>query len=329
MTVVRLENVTKRYGKTLACDNISFTVNDGEIVAIVGPTGSGKSTLLRVITGEYAPEKGKIFFDNEEINEVPIEKRGIGIVYQNYALFPHMNVFENVAYGLRIRKLPEEEIEETVNHYLELVGLIGKEKSYPSELSGGEKQRVALARALVTKPKLLLLDEAFNALDANTHDRLIIEVRKFIRNLNLTTIFVTHNQEEAMAFADKIAVLDKGKIAEFGTPKEILNSKSKFVSEFVSINQVFTGKVDLSSPDGAYIVLDDGTMLPTEIKGLRNGEEVKITITRTEHRLNIAEIERQKEKEQKRKEEIRELKDNKKKEIEKLEKVSTSISVRL
>ncbi len=329
MTVIRLENVTKRYGKTPACSNISFTVADGEIVAVVGPTGSGKSTLLRVITGEYAPERGKIFFDDEEMNDVPIEKRGIGIVYQNYALFPHMNVFDNVAYGLKIRAKSEEEVEETVLSYLELVGITAKANRFPSELSGGEKQRVALVRALVTKPKLLLLDEAFNALDANTHDRLIIEVRKFIRKLKLTTIFVTHNQEEAIAFADKIAVLNEGRIMQFGTPAEILESDEEFVAEFVSANHVFKGKIDRSNPESTFIVLDDGTMLPTNMRNVKDGEEVRITITKVDRKENIADIERKNEKEQQRRMEKQKLKEDAKKEMENVEKISTTISVRM
>ncbi|MCS7197597.1 MAG: ABC transporter ATP-binding protein [Candidatus Bipolaricaulota bacterium] len=240
---IALRNITKRFGATLALENISLEVSDGELVALVGPSGCGKTTLLRLVAGFEAPDFGDILFDGRSVLKVPPERRGVGLVFQHYALFPHMTVFENVAYGLKFTR-SSVKVEDRVHELLELVGLTGLERRMPSELSAGQQQRVALARALAPHPKVLLLDEPLSALDAKLRERLRLEIKKIQRALKITTLYVTHDQEEALAVADRIAVMSAAHIEQIGTPFEVYSlPATEFVARFIGRGNLLTGRV--------------------------------------------------------------------------------------
>ncbi len=244
MVKVKLVNVTKRFGDVIAVNDISFEVKEGEFFTLLGPSGCGKTTTLRLIAGFYKPDEGEIYFDDELVNDIPPHRRNTGMVFQNYALWPHMTVFENVAYGLKIRGLPPPVIIKKVKEALELVGLRGKENRYPTQLSGGEQQRVALARALVIEPKVLLLDEPLSNLDAKLRLRMRGEIRRLQKRLGITTIYVTHDQEEALSISDRIAVMNQGRILQIGTPLEVYeNPKELFVADFIGITNFLPCKV--------------------------------------------------------------------------------------
>lgn len=240
---VRLHNVTKRFGSTVALENVSLAVNDGELMALVGPSGCGKTTILRLIAGFEDPDAGDILFDDRSVLAVPPEQRGVGLVFQNYALFPHMNVFRNVAYGLKFAKLsisPKERVREL----LELVDLTGLEHRMPSELSAGQQQRVALARALAPKPKILLLDEPLSALDAKLRERLRMEIKRIQRTLRITTLYVTHDQEEALAVADRVSVMSVGRVEQIGTPQEVYHAPAtEFVARFIGRGNLLNAQI--------------------------------------------------------------------------------------
>ncbi len=244
MVRIRLVNVTKRFGKVVAVDKLNLEVKDGEFFTLLGPSGCGKTTTLRLIAGFYKPDEGEIYFDERLMNDIPPYKRNIGMVFQNYALFPHMNVFDNVAYGLRLRKLPRREIERRVKQILDLLNLKGLEHRYPHQLSGGQQQRVALARALVIEPEVLLLDEPLSNLDAKLRVRTRVEIRRIQRMLKITTIYVTHDQEEALSISDRVAVMREGRIEQIGTPVEIYeNPASPFVADFVGVSNMLKGVI--------------------------------------------------------------------------------------
>ncbi len=248
MEKLHIRNISKLYGSIKAVDNLSLDLHEGELLAILGPSGCGKSTLLGCIAGIETPEKGEItlggrcLFSAEKGIQVPPEHRKIGFVFQNYALWPHMTVNENVAYPLKMAKVPSKERLEIVEHNLNLVELCAKGHRYPHELSGGEQQRVALSRALVMNPDLLLLDEPLSNLDARLRETMQLEIRKIQQKLNLSVIHVTHDQAEAMAMADRIAVMYQGSVIQKGTPHEIYeNPKTQFVASFVGTNTILTG----------------------------------------------------------------------------------------
>jgi sulfate transport system ATP-binding protein len=243
---IRIKNVSKRFKNFVALDSVSLQIRDGEFLALLGPSGSGKTTLLRVIAGLEQRDEGSILLKGEDISDRPLQKRSIGFVFQHYALFKHMSVYENIAFGLRVKPKSErpsdEEINVKVHKLLELVHLEGLEDKYPSQLSGGQKQRVALARILAVEPKYMLLDEPFGALDA----KIRIELRGWLRNLHdtmgITTIFVTHDQEEALEVADRVVIMDKGNIVQVGTPLELWeNPKNAFVYDFLGNYNIFYG----------------------------------------------------------------------------------------
>ena len=241
--MITVENIYKKWGG-FALKNISLNVRDGEYYVILGPTGAGKTLLLETKAGFHKPERGRIILNGKDVTNLPPEKRGIGFVYQDYMLFPHMTVEENVEFGPKIRHMDMKERKETVNQILELVGLQKLKKRYPKTLSGGERQRVAIARALAVKPEILLLDEPLSALDVNTQKELRGELKRIHEKLGLTTIHVTHNQAEAYILADRIAVMSKGKIVQVGTPDEIFHKpKNDYVARFVGFENIFKGKV--------------------------------------------------------------------------------------
>jgi sulfate transport system ATP-binding protein len=249
---IQANNVSKTFGKFKALNNVSLNVPDGELVALLGPSGSGKTTLLRIIAGLETPDNNpetQINFDNENVAGVPVGSRRVGFVFQHYALFKHMTVMDNIAFGLRVKprdsRPPEEKIKAKVNELLSLVQLEGLAQRYPSQLSGGQRQRVALARALAIEPKVLLLDEPFGALDAKVRQQLRRWLRKLHDELHVTSLFVTHDQEEALEVADRIVVMDHGKIEQVGTPEEVFHKPANaFVMNFLGNVNLFHGRVE-------------------------------------------------------------------------------------
>jgi len=244
MSGIRVENISKVFGSFVAVDDVSFTVNEGELAALLGPSGSGKSTILRIIAGLEHPNTGNIFLTNEDVTFHQAQKRNIGFVFQHYALFKHMTVEKNIAFGMKIRKMPKEVINQKVSELIDLVKLQGYEKHYPSQLSGGQRQRVALARALAPEPRILLLDEPFGSLDAKVRDNLAQWLRELHNQIAITTILVTHDQKEAIEIADKIIVINRGKVEQIGNAREVYEQpSSKFVASFVGQTNVITGSV--------------------------------------------------------------------------------------
>ena len=228
--MISIHSVTKRFGDFVALDDVSLDVPDGSLTALLGPSGSGKSTLLRVIAGLEQPDTGEVVIAEEPATHLPAQKRDVGFVFQHYAAFKHMTVRENVAFGLKVRKRPKPEIRARVDELLDLVGLGGYAKRYPAQLSGGQRQRMALARALAVEPRVLLLDEPFGALDANVRAGLRAWLRRLHDEVHVTTVLVTHDQEEAMEVADRLAVLKDGRIEQVGGPRELYEQP---VNEFV------------------------------------------------------------------------------------------------
>ena len=236
---VEMKNIYKQYGDFLASDNVSFGVEKGRLVALLGPSGSGKTTLLRMIAGLETPNAGDIYIDGQRMNDIPAAKRGIGFVFQNYALFRYMTVFDNVAFGLELQKLPKAQIRERVMELLELTGLSGMEKRYPNQLSGGQRQRVAFARALAPNPQVLLLDEPFAAIDAKVRTELRSWLKEMVEKLGITSIFVTHDQDEAVEVADEIIITNHGRIEQMGTPLDIYKTPATpFVAQFIGRSSV-------------------------------------------------------------------------------------------
>nr|WP_304003982.1 ABC transporter ATP-binding protein [Ruminococcus bromii] len=218
---VELKNINKTFGDYKASDNVNFGIEKGKLIGLLGPSGSGKTTILRMIAGLENPDSGEIVIDGKVVNDIPASKRGIGFVFQNYALFRYMTVFDNIAFGLKIQKKSRKFIKERVNKLVKLIGLEGLEKRYPSQLSGGQKQRVAFARALAPNPNLLLLDEPFAAIDAKVRQELRSWLKDMIERLGVTSIFVTHDQSEAIEVADEIIITNKGRIEQIGSPIDI------------------------------------------------------------------------------------------------------------
>ncbi|MCH3963654.1 MAG: ABC transporter ATP-binding protein [Clostridium sp.] len=236
---VQVKNLNKKFGSYDASKNISFEIDKGKLVALLGPSGSGKTTILRIIAGLETADSGEVYIDGKLVNNIPSGKRGIGFVFQNYALFRNMTVYQNIAFGLSIKKADKKYIKQRVNELIELIGLKGLENRYPSQLSGGQKQRVAFARALAPKPQLLLLDEPFAAIDAKVRKELRTWLRQMIHKLEITSIFVTHDQEEAVEVADEIIVTNLGSIEQIGKAVDIYkNPNTTFVAKFIGQSNV-------------------------------------------------------------------------------------------
>jgi multiple sugar transport system ATP-binding protein len=244
MVKVDLKNVTKRFDDVIAADDINLTINDGEFFTFLGPSGCGKTTTMRIIAGLEFPTEGKVYYNDKDVTQLPSYRRNTGMVFQNYALWPHMKVFENVAYGLQVRKTPKDEIKKLVNEILDLVGLEGLGDRFPNQLSGGQQQRVALARVLVIEPDILLLDEPLSNLDAKLRIEMREEIKDIQHKLGITTIYVTHDQEEAMAVSDRLAIQNYGKIMQVGTPHEIYNKPNNlFIATFIGKGALLEGEV--------------------------------------------------------------------------------------
>ncbi len=234
MYAVELENIVKKFNDVVAVDNISLKIMENEFFSLLGPSGCGKTTTLRIIAGLEEPDSGVVRLHGQDVTNIPTHKRNIGMVFQNLALFPHMNVFENIAFGLKIRKVAKNEIKNRVKEMLEIVDLRGMETRRINQLSGGQQQRVALARALVTEPRVLLLDEPLGALDLKIRQHMMVELKNIQRKVGTTFIYVTHDQTEAMAISDRIAVMKDGRVQQVGTPAEIyLKPKNAFVASFI------------------------------------------------------------------------------------------------
>ena len=282
--LIRLANCTMAFDGEVVLDNINLYINDQEFLTLLGPSGCGKTTTLRIIGGFQTPTQGDVFFDGVRINDVPPHKRTINTVFQRYALFPHLNVFENIAFGLRIPKtdpesrrkvkLPESEIQERVLEMLKVVNLKGFEKRAVSSLSGGQQQRVAIARALVNRPKVLLLAEPLGALDLRLRKDMQIELKRIQQAMGITFIYVTHDQEEALAMSDTVVVMDEGKIQQIGTPEDIYNEpKNAFVADFIGESNIIDG---IMRADGVVEIFN--RRFPCLDKGFAKDEPVDVVI---------------------------------------------------
>lgn len=253
------ENVSKKYGNVQALDNVSFAVEKGQFFSLLGPSGCGKTTLLRIVAGFERPDSGRVLLDNIDITNLPANKRPVNTVFQNYALFPHLNVWDNIAFGLRIAKRPSSEINPEVERMLQLIQMEDQAHKKPDQISGGQKQRVAIARALINRPSVLLLDEPLAALDLKLRQKMLLELDSIHDEVGITFLFVTHDQTEAMAVSDQIAVFRHGKIEQIGNPMELYESpKSSFVAAFIGDTNFLDGKV-IEKVDHEYIklALDD------------------------------------------------------------------------
>lgn len=274
-SIIRFEKVTKRFEQESAVlKEVSFEIRRGQFYTLLGPSGCGKTTILRLIAGFMEPTEGQIFFNGELINRVPAEKRQVNTVFQDYALFPHLNVFDNVAFGLRIKKMKKDQIKQKVTEALRFVNLAGYESREISEMSGGQRQRVAIARAIVNEPEILLLDEPLSALDLKLRTEMQVELRELQRRLGITFIFVTHDQEEALAMSDEIFVLNQGTIQQSGTPTDIYDEPiNRFVADFIGESNIVPGKMLRD-----YLVEFAGLPFECVDKGLRPDEPVEIVI---------------------------------------------------
>lgn len=260
---IRLDGVSKHYPKSIALDRVSLTVEPGEFMTFLGPSGSGKTTTLNLIAGFTDLTTGSVRIDGKQMDDVPVHKRDLGIVFQHYALFPHMSVFDNVAFPLARRKTPKAQAAQMVHDALETAGLSGFADRFPAELSGGQQQRVALARALVFEPKVLLLDEPLGALDKNLRERLQLELRRIHRDVGRTFVFVTHDQEEALTLSDRIAVFNEGRIEQVGTAKELYeNPASKFVAGFIGESTMVPSG---SGPEVTVVRPEHGELFPAGV----------------------------------------------------------------
>jgi putative spermidine/putrescine transport system ATP-binding protein len=275
LSEIKLENLTKRFGNVTAVDDVQLTVKEGEFITLLGPSGCGKTTLLRLIAGFEHPSSGNIRFDEVIVNEVPVEKRNFGMVFQSYALFPNMNVEKNIAFGLKIAGFTPEQIRQRVKEVLSLVKLDGYEKRAPKQLSGGQMQRIALVRAIAPRPRILLLDEPLSALDAKIRVHLRTEIKRIQKKLSITTVYVTHDQEEALAISDRVVVMNRGRILQIGTPTQIYNNPvNTFVANFVGSANLI--KVRLKK--GRCLTQGGLELTVSGIEGLQENEEAMLSI---------------------------------------------------
>jgi len=279
MSEVAVTGAVKRYGTVAALDGVDLTFADGEFFGLLGPSGSGKTTLLRAIAGFIELDQGEIRINGTDISRIPVHQRNIGMVFQNYALFPHMSVAENIAFGLDVRGVPTAEIKQRVGESLNLVRLSGLEERRPKQLSGGQQQRVALARALVTRPQVLLLDEPLSALDKHLRQEMQVELRRIQRQIGITTIFVTHDQEEALTLSDRVAIFNKGQVVQAGAPRAVYERPvNRFAAGFLGEANFLEGRVDSISAGGARVALDTGGEILTPTAGLAAGDPVLVAL---------------------------------------------------
>jgi len=279
-SAVRVDGVTRRFGAFTAVSDVSLEIRAGEFFSLLGPSGCGKTTLLRMIAGLEHPDTGRVFLDGRDVTAVPPNKRPVNTVFQSYALFPHLTVFENVAFSLRLRHAPESEVRRTVEEYLGLVKLLDQAAKLPALLSGGQKQRVAIARALVNQPGVLLLDEPLSALDAKLRQHMLIELDAIHDEVGITFIYVTHDQEEAISVSDRLAVMNEGVVQQVGTPSQVYESPANlFVAQFIGESNLLRGRVS-GVQDGfaAVDVAGLGAVTVERDKPLAGGDRVTVTI---------------------------------------------------
>jgi sulfate transport system ATP-binding protein len=290
---IEARNVTKRFGDFVALDGVSVDVESGSLTALLGPSGSGKSTLLRVIAGLEQPDVGEVFISGKEATALAPQKRGVGFVFQHYAPFKHMTVWENVAFGLKIRRRPKAEIRARVDQLLELVQLAGLGRRYPAQLSGGQRQRMALARALAPEPEVLLLDEPFGALDARVRAELREWLRRLHDEVHVTTVFVTHDQEEALELADRIVVMNKGRVEQIAPPRELYDHpENAFVMSFVGpVNRI--GETWVRPHDVELRLEPNGSTQEAQIERIvRLGFETRVELVRDDGERLFAQLSR-------------------------------------
>lgn len=279
--LLELKNIKKGFGETDVLNGITLSIKKGEFITFLGASGCGKTTTLRIIAGLEEPDSGTVFLDGRDVTSVPPNQRDVNTVFQNYALFPHLNVEANVGYGLKIKRVPKAEIKKKVTEILELVQLTGYEKRMPSELSGGQKQRVAIARALVNSPKLLLLDEPLGALDLKLRRTMQIELKRLQKKLGITFLYITHDQEEAINMSDRIVVMKDGRFEQIGTPDEIYNHpKTSYVADFVGNANVISGVVQKVTEKEAQVLIENQIMYAEPIAGIREGMKIHLTVRR-------------------------------------------------
>ena len=274
---VRLENVTKQFGDFTAVDDVDLTIEQGEFFSLLGPSGCGKTTTLRMLAGFEIPTEGRIMLEGESVETVPPYERNVNMVFQSYALFDHLDVANNVAFGLKRKRVAKEEISQRVSEALELVGLSDRARARSNELSGGQRQRVALARALVNRPAVLLLDEPLGALDLKLRRQMQVELKQIQREVGITFVFVTHDQEEALSMSDRIAVMNDGRVAQCGPPEEIYeNPSEQFVAGFIGISNLLEGTVE----DGGHVrVGTTGLSIPAALPAdCRPGDLVSLSV---------------------------------------------------
>jgi putative spermidine/putrescine transport system ATP-binding protein len=280
LAVVELVGLTKAYNSQAAVSEVNLKIASGEFFSLLGPSGCGKSTTLRMVAGFVAPDAGRIFIDGDDIVDRPPEKRDVGIVFQNYAIFPHMNAADNIAFGLRMRKVEKAEIARRVRDALQQVGLAGFEQRFQKQLSGGEQQRVALARVLVTRPRILLLDEPLSALDKNLREEMKYWIKDLQKSLGITTIYVTHDRGEALTMSDRIGVMNKSRVVRVGTPTEIYERPGDlFVTTFIGESNLLDARVQSSTPGLVELALGDGSRVPAPRRNaFAAGQRVKLVI---------------------------------------------------
>ncbi|MBT8366408.1 MAG: ABC transporter ATP-binding protein [Deltaproteobacteria bacterium] len=277
---VQFKGVVKRFDKVVAVAKMDLDIEEGSLVTLLGPSGCGKTTLLRIVAGLEEPTEGEIFIKGKQVNDVPIHKRNLGMIFQNYALFPHKTIFDNVAFGLKYRNVPKEAIKEKVKRALEMVRLPGVEHRLPSQLSGGQQQRIAMARAIVIEPDVLLMDEPLSALDENLREEMRVELGNLQQMLGVTTIFVTHDQREALSMSDKVVVMKDGEKLQEGSPEEVYNNSSNhFVADFLGHSNFAAGVVMGQEGNWVKVKLDDGNeMLANPSGSWTAGDRVEVVV---------------------------------------------------
>ena len=285
MAILKVNNLSKSFGKVKAVREVTFEATEGKVLSLLGPSGCGKTTTLRCIAGFENPDRGEIYLDNRKITSIPPEKRGIGMVFQNYALWPHMTVYGNLAFGLQIRKVPKPEIDKRIKKVLSMVQLEGYENRYPRQMSGGQQQRIAMARALVFEPEIMLLDEPLSNLDAQLREEMRFEFTELQKKLGITAVYVTHDQAEALVISDKIVILNQGKIVQSGSPKEIYsNPKNKFVAGFIAVTSFINGRIGSFTEEKKKVIVktDDGLVIHGFNNSFDIGQKVSVAM-----RMNV------------------------------------------
>ena len=285
---IELKEVSKHFGRVVAVDTVSLSIGDGEFFSLLGPSGCGKTTTLRLIAGFELPTEGDVYIDGQLQGETPPYRRPVNTVFQNYALFPHMTVFQNVAFGLEMRKVPKEEIRQRVLGALEMVQLPGMENRKPAQLSGGQQQRVALARALVNRPKVLLLDEPLGALDLKLRKAMQLELKALQDRVGITFIYVTHDQEEALTMSDRIAVMNRGRVLQVGTPAEIYEQPAdRFVADFIGETNFLEGQVQEMRAGEVAVVVDGVLTLYVPIPPLSPPASERVTVAIRPEKISL------------------------------------------